>query len=47
MEDDPVIRYPMNFAAAMPALAASAAMIARLPDPADMLALLGLIAWYR
>jgi len=39
MEDDPVIRYPMNFATAIPALANNAAMIARVPDPADMRAL--------
>ena len=36
IDDEPVIRKPMNFAIAMPALAASAATIARVPPPVDM-----------
>lgn len=36
IDDEPVTAKPMNFATAMPALAASAARIARVPPPVDM-----------
>ncbi|GAA3822893.1 hypothetical protein GCM10022380_47360 [Amycolatopsis tucumanensis] len=37
MDDDPVIRNPTNFAAAIPALAINAATIAFVPPLADTL----------